>query len=249
MDAPSERLHKVMARAGVASRRVSEKMILAGRVSVNGQVVDTPGLLVHPQEDRISVDGVEISSPVHVYYALHKPVGYISTARDDRQRPKVTDLVPRHPRVFPVGRLDRDTSGLLLLTNDGRLTHALTHPRYEVPKVYLVGTRTPLTARMLKTLSGGVMLTDGYAKPDWVELLHNGEVRICIHLGKKRIVRRMFAQIGASVMRLHRESIAQLSLDGLGTSEWRHLRESEVEALYRCSGVSREPGHSGCGQD
>lgn len=237
----NQRLAKLMAAAGVASRRAAEKMIEDGLVSVNGQIVTRPGTVVDPSRDAILVKGKPLEIEPLVYYALHKPAGYISTASDERSRKKVVDLVPHRPRVYPVGRLDRDTSGLMLLTNDGRLAYALTHPRYEVPRVYLATVRGDIDASVRSQLEQGLMLDDGLAWADKAWVLERGDVskiRLQIHLGRNRIVRRMLSHLGRPVIELHRESIGPLRLGDLRPGSFRRLAQAEVSALYNSAGIS-----------
>ncbi len=238
----AERLHKFMARSGIASRRASEEMIAQGRVKVNGTVVTTPGSIVSSDHDIIEVDGRRVHPDPLVYYLLNKPPGYVSSARDERARQTVTGLVPGTPRVFPVGRLDKDTSGLILLTNDGDLAYALTHPKFEVAKKYLARVRGAADQQVLDQLLRGVTLDDGMARADGAWLVESGpesSVRVQIHEGRKRIVRRMFQALGMPVMALSRESIGPLTLGGLSEGRYRRLSPEEVAALYECAGTTR----------
>jgi 23S rRNA pseudouridine2605 synthase len=239
--AEGERLQKVLAAAGVGSRRSCEELIAAGRVHVNGERA-VLGRRVRPGQDRIEVDGIPVSvDPDLVYYLLNKPPGVVSTVRDPQGRPTVTSLVPSEPRVFPVGRLDADSEGLIVLTNDGELTHRLTHPKYGVKKEYLVqvdGDPKPSTLRRLRE---GVQLEDGPTMPAQVSRLGPGTLRITIHEGRKRQVRRMGSAVGHPVLRLVRTAIGPLRTGGLKPGEWRRLAAEEVRALERATGPS-QPG-------
>lgn len=228
-----ERLQKVLARAGVASRRVVEDMIVAGRISLNGAVA-TLGDKADPKTDEICVDGVVISTmPDAVTYLLNKPAGIVSTADDPQGRPTVVDLVPAEPRVHPVGRLDFDTEGLLLLTNDGAMTHRLTHPSHGVEKEYLVhveGSPKPGALRMLRE---GVELEDGPTAPAQVALIGDGVIRLTIHEGRNRQVRRMCAAVGHPVIRLVRTRIGPLADRQLQPGSWRTLTSTEILDLQK----------------
>ena len=230
----AERIQKVLARAGVASRRAAEQMIRAGRVSVNGQVVEVPGTPVDPEHDVLAVDGRTVAEPGRRrYFLLNKPRGYVSTAHDERGRPTVVDLVPGGGRLYPVGRLDADSEGLLLLTDDGDLAYALTHPRFEVPKEYHVLVPGPLSADDLERLRKGVELEEGRTAPAVVEVLSQqpGQTWLClvIRQGWKRQVRRMLAAIGQPVQRLIRVGLGGLSLDSLPVGAVRRLSPADVE--------------------
>ncbi len=232
------RLQKYLAEAGIASRRASEELILAGRVRVNGEVVRELGTTVDSSRDRVEVDGQEIRPEPKIYVLLYKPRGYVTTARDPQGRRKVTDLVAgAGGRVFPVGRLDYDSEGLLLLTNDGELAYRLTHPRFHVPKTYhVVLDRSPGPAA-LRAIARGVELDDGLTAPAGVRLVRRdgGEalVEMTIHEGRKRQVRRMWAALGFEVQRLKRVRMAGLELGGLEPGRWRHLRTTEVRELRK----------------
>lgn len=232
------RLHKYLAEAGVASRRACEELILAGRVRVNGRVVHELGTTVDGFQDRVEVDGREVRPEAKVYVLLYKPRGYVTTARDPQGRRKVTDLVAgAGGRVFPVGRLDYDSEGLLLLTNDGDLAYRLTHPRFHVPKTYrVVLDRTPGPAA-LGAIERGVRLEDGPTAPAEIRLLggDGGEalVEMTIHEGRKRQVRRMWAALGFEVKRLKRVRMAGLELGRLEPGGWRHLQPSELQSLRK----------------
>lgn len=228
-----ERLQKVLAAAGIASRRQCEIYIADGRITVDGEVAEL-GRRVDPGHARIELDGVPVSvAPGLVHYLLNKPTGVVSTASDPRGRPTVVSLVPDEPRVFPVGRLDMDTEGLLLVTNNGELTHRLTHPSYEVPKEYLASVSGRITPRALQQLRHGVELEDGMTAPATVSNPAPGLLRIVIHEGRNRQVRRMVAAVGCDVDRLVRTRIGPITDQHLRPGQWRHLTTDEVRALER----------------
>jgi 23S rRNA pseudouridine2605 synthase len=234
-----ERLQKVLARAGLGSRRVCEEFVADGRVTVNGEVA-VLGRRVDVEHDAVALDGVPVVVRDDlVYYLLNKPVGYVSTASDPEGRPTVVELVPPAPRVFPVGRLDYDTEGLLLLTNDGDLTHLLTHPRFGVVKTYLAeveGEPTPATVRALRE---GVELDDGMTAPARVAVVQRhgatSAVELGIHEGRNRQVRRMCDAVGHPVIRLVRTRIGPLRDGSLKPGTWRALTPAEVRALYEAA--------------
>jgi 23S rRNA pseudouridine2605 synthase len=225
------RLQKVLARAGFGSRRASEELIAAGRVTVNGEVAEL-GRRVDLERDEVAVDGVAVSvRPGLVHYLLNKPAGVVSTADDPQGRPKVVDLVPDDPRVFPVGRLDADSEGLLLLTNDGDLTHRLTHPRFGVEKEYVARVDGSPSRQVLRRLREGVELDDGPTAPAKVALLSPSVLRITIHEGRNRQVRRMCESVGHPVVRLVRTRIGPLVDRKLAPGQWRELTPTEVRSL------------------
>jgi 23S rRNA pseudouridine2605 synthase len=231
------RLGKHLAHAGVASRRAAEALIAEGRVTVDGQTVTDPARAVTGGE-AIAVDGRALAGmPERVVYAVHKPAGVVSTARDPRGRPTVVSLVPgRGARLYPVGRLDADTTGLILLTNDGALAHELTHPRYEVPKTYRARVAGGAVGeRALRALREGVELDDGPTAPARVRRLGAHELELTIHEGRKRQVRRMCEAVGHRVLELHRVAFGPLRLAGLAPGSHRRLTEAEVERLRRAS--------------
>lgn len=236
------RVQKVLARAGFGSRRACEELIEAGRVRVNGEVV-TLGARVDPTRDRLEVDGVPVGvRPDLVHYLLNKPVGVVTTADDPQGRPTVVELVPREPRVFPVGRLDVDTEGLLLLTNDGDLAHRLTHPSFGVEKEYLAQVEGQPSRGALRALREGVELDDGRTAPAKVSSPQPGMLRLVIHEGRNRQVRRMCEAVGHPVVRLVRTRIGPLTDPNLRPGEWRPLTPEEVRALERATAppASRE---------
>jgi 23S rRNA pseudouridine2605 synthase len=228
------RLNAYLARAGVASRRGAEELIRAGRVRVNGEVAGL-ATFVEPR-DTVEVDGNSIEPEPLTYVLLHKPAGVVTTARDPRGRPTVVGLVGHERRVVPVGRLDADTTGALLLTNDGPLAHRLMHPRYEVDKVYEAEVEGEPSDQALAQLAEGVELDDGRTSPAKVDRLSSSHLELTIHEGKKHQVKRMLQAVGHPVRRLHRSRYAGLTLDGLAPGEWRELTPDEV-AMLRAPGA------------
>ena len=231
------RLHKYIADQGVASRRAAEAMIAAGRVTVNGRVVTEMGMKIDPGRDSVRVDGEPLGSrPRLRYILLHKPAGYICSAHDERGRRTVLDLLSGvNERVYPVGRLDYDTSGLLLLTNDGDLTHHLLHPSHQVEKTYLALVEKCPEQATLEHLRRGVKLSDGITAPAKARLLRRQTdgalVEISIHEGRNRQVKRMFEAVGCPVKHLKRIRLAFLDVKQLALGEWRELSLDEVNRL------------------
>jgi 23S rRNA pseudouridine2605 synthase len=228
-----ERLQKVLARAGLGSRRAIEILISEGRVSVNGEVAEL-GRRVRAAADKVEVDGVRVGvAPGLVHYLLNKPAGVVTTAADTHGRPVVVDLVPSDPRVFPVGRLDVDTEGLLLLTNDGDLAHRLTHPSFGVEKEYLAHVEGKPSRGAVRRLREGVDLDDGRTAPARVSLVEPDVLRITIHEGRNRQVRRMCEAVGHPVTRLVRTRIGPLTDIRLRPGRWRLLTVTELRELER----------------
>jgi 23S rRNA pseudouridine2605 synthase len=223
------RLNAYLARAGVASRRGADELIKAGRVLVNGE----PGQLntFVESRDRVDVDGRRIQLQRLTYILLNKPAGVVTTARDPLRRKTVVELVPSETRVVPVGRLDADTTGALLLTNDGPLAHRLAHPRYGVEKIYEAEVEGEPDDAVLEALRNGVELEDGRTAPARVRRIAASTVELAIHEGRNRQVRRMLEAVGHPVIRLHRRTYAGLTLRGLGPGEWRELEPQEVAKL------------------
>lgn len=230
-DGEGQRLQKVLAAAGLGSRRACEVLIEEERVTVNGEVA-VLGRRVDPETDRIEVDGLRVPvRPGLVTYLLNKPKGVVSTASDPQGRPTVVALVPAEPRVFPVGRLDADTEGLLLLTNDGDLAHRLTHPSFGVDKEYLAQVDGNPSPAVLRRLREGVDLDDGRTAPAKANLVAPGVIGLVIHEGRNRQVRRMCEAVGHPVRRLVRTRIGPLAERRLKPGEWRVLELEEVRAL------------------
>ena len=225
------RLNAFLARAGVASRRRADELIKAGRVTVNG----APGQLntFVESRDRVEVDGRPVALQRLAYVLLNKPAGVVTTARDPQGRPTVVDLVHAESRVVPVGRLDADTTGALLLTNDGPLAHTLAHPRYGVEKVYVADVEGEPDDATLQRLADGIELEDGRTEPARVRRVAPARIELAIHEGRNRQVRRMLDAVGHPVRHLHRSEYAGLTLDGLDPGAWRKLEPSEVERLRR----------------
>jgi 23S rRNA pseudouridine2605 synthase len=252
----AERLQKVLSNAGVASRRAAEEMILSGRISVNGVIVHELGARADPETDEILADGVPVSRAGYRYFMLNKPPGFVTTASDERGRETVLDLVPIGDiRLHPVGRLDAESEGLLLLTNDGNLTSLLTHPRYEVEKEYLAGIDAPLgksaLARLVRGIeSDGERLRAVSAQMAAAPADAAGEaaevpawVLIVLRQGRKREVRRMLAALGRKVVVLRRVRLGPLRLGALGHGAFRELTDPEVLALYAAAHRARQsPG-------
>jgi pseudouridine synthase len=223
------RLNAYLARAGVASRRGAEELIRAGRVRVNGEVA---GLATFVEaSDRVELDGRPLAPQPLAYVLLHKPAGVVTTAHDPHGRPTVVELVGVPQRVVPVGRLDADTTGALLLTNDGALSHRLMHPRYQVDKVYEAEVEGEPDDEALRRLAAGVELEDGPTAPAGVCRLGPSRLELTLHEGRKHQVKRMCAAVGHPVTRLHRPVYAGLTLTGLAAGAWRELTAAEVESL------------------
>lgn len=234
----AERLQKLMAYAGLGSRRANEALIRAGRVRVNGQVA-TLGDKADPEKDVITVDGHPISSHKPIYVMLHKPRGVLSSTEDelDLNRPTVREMVPLTGHLYPVGRLDKPSEGLILLTNDGRLAHRLTHPRYEHEKVYEVVVQGRIADEAIGEWRRGVILDGKITAPANVEVVQENDestrLRVTLREGRKRQIRRIAAAFGHPVQRLIRTHIGPLALGNLGPGKWRHLTAEEIAALKR----------------
>lgn len=239
------RLNKFLSQAGVVSRREADRLIREGRIEVNGQPVLDLGHKIDPEQDVVSVDGRKIrKQDKFIYVILNKPAGYLVTLKDPLGRPLVRDLLPPHlGRLFPVGRLDYESRGLLLLTNDGELTFRLTHPRYEIKKAYLVKVSGEPNEESLSRLEKGVLLEGRKTAPAQVSLLRHSPktslLRVEIHEGRKREIRRMIEMIGHRVIELERIEFAGLTLRGLKPGQWRYLRAGEVRKLKQ---AVRRPG-------
>ncbi len=227
------RLAKYLAHAGVASRRASETIVADGRVTVDGQTVTDPARDVDDSR-TVAVDGRRVRTAGHarVVYVLHKPAGVVSTASDPQGRPTVVSLVPSRERLYPVGRLDFDTTGLLLLTNDGDLAHRLTHPSFEVPRTYRARVaNAPVNEPAMRSLRDGVELEDGVTAPAKVRRISSNHIELTIHEGRKRQVKRMFEAVGHPVRALERVAFGPLRLGSLQPGEYRALSAAEIERL------------------
>ena len=226
------RLAKYLAHAGVASRRAAEQLVFAGRVTVGGEVVRDPARDVG-EPDAIAVDGRGVAlERRHVVFALNKPAGYVSTAKDPQGRPTVVSLIESRERLYPVGRLDADTTGLLLLTNDGELAHRLTHPSFEVPRTYRARVANPpVHEPALRALRDGVELEDGVTAPAKVRRVSSNQLELTIHEGRKRQVKRMLEAVGHPVRGLERVQFGPLRLGALQEGEFRELKPAEIELL------------------
>lgn len=232
-----ERLQKVIAQAGITSRRKAEQLIVEGKVFVNGKKVTKLGTKVDPQLDEIVVDGIPLEREEPVYYLLYKPVGVISSVSDDRNRKVVVDFIETDKRIFPVGRLDYNTSGLLILTNDGEFANLLMHPKSKIYKTYIAKVEGMISRENIKKLQKGIELEDGKTAPAKVKLKRSDKkkktsiVEISIYEGKNRQVRRMFEAIGHPVLKLKRESYGILDLKGLNAGDYREVKPHEVKLL------------------
>ncbi|NLY43831.1 MAG: rRNA pseudouridine synthase [Clostridiaceae bacterium] len=232
------RLQKYIALSGITSRRKAEELILSGRVKVNNKIVQTLGEKVDINRDRVEVDGKHISIVKHnVYIILNKPVGYVTTVSDQFNRPTVLDLIKDgvKERVYPVGRLDYDTEGLLILTNDGDLTYKITHPRHNIQKVYIAVVEGIPTQKDLDKFRKGMKIDNYFTSPAQIKILQTmggkSKLRITIHEGKNRQVRKMCESIGCPVIRLKRIAIGNISLGDLPSGKWRYLKKHEVNYL------------------
>jgi len=229
------RLAKFLAHGGVASRRKAEEIIAKGLVTVGGEVVTDPARDVGEGDD-VRVNGAPVAAEAREVWAVNKPVGVVSTAREPGSRTPVVDLVETEARLYPVGRLDADSSGLLLLTNDGELANRLTHPRYEVPKAYAVRLKAPIGDRDLERLRSGVELEDGPTSPTQVKRLGKQEIEVVLREGRNRQVRRMLEAVGNEVVALRRVRFGPLALGGLKEGAARRLSDSEIAELREAAG-------------
>lgn len=232
-----ERLQKVIAQAGIASRRKAEKLIAEGKVKVNGKVVTELGTKVDIHKDKIVVDGIPIEREEPVYYLLYKPRSVISSVSDEKNRKVVTDFIPTDKRIFPVGRLDYDTSGVLLLTNDGDFAHMLMHPKYEIEKTYIAKVEGIISKEAMNQLKNGIELEDGKTAPAKVKRLSVNKkkktsiVELTIHEGRNHQVKRMLEAVGHPVIKLKRERFAFLTCEGMNPGDYRMLTPKEVKQL------------------
>ena len=232
------RLNKYLAQCGLGSRRKCDQFIKNGRITINAKIVTTFGTMIDDKNDKISFDGKLVTKENKlIYILLNKPAGYVTTLNDELNRKTVIDLVPTSERIYPVGRLDKDTEGLLLFTNDGDLSYHLTHPKFIIIKKYLVKIDTQFLYNDLKKLEKGVMLDDGITAPCTIEYSNSDNNRksliISIHEGRKRQVRRMFKSLNYTVVQLKRICFANLTLNDLSIGKWRHLTKSEIKQLKK----------------
>lgn len=243
---PLVRLQKFISAAGVCSRRSGEKLIRAGRVQVNGRVVDALGAKVDPEQDRVAVDGIPVAPEQEmVYIALHKPKGYVTSCHHPGKR-IVLELVDVPARVFPVGRLDKDSTGLLLLTNDGRLHHRLSHPSFDHEKEYDVTVERPISDGALQRMARGLPILNTRTRPAEVTRVSEKRFRIVLKEGRNRQIRRMVGRVGNEVARLARIRFAGIRLGTLPEGAWRHLDDHEVRNLLDsiATGNNRSPGQA-----
>jgi len=236
------RLNKYIAQSGICSRRSADVLIQSGSVTVNGIPVQKLGTLVDETKDQVAVDGKNVSLGVkHLYILLNKPPGYLSTVKDSFHRPTVLDLVGKEKKVFPVGRLDLDTEGVLLLTNDGELTYRLTHPKFEIKKTYLVTVEGEMDIKILEEYKRGIKLEDGVTVTGEGKIIKAGSRESIFELtlkeGRKREIKRMCLQAGLKVLHLVRLKFAHLTAKGLKIGQWRHLTENEVTRLKKLGGL------------
>lgn len=230
------RINKFMAECGVASRRACDEMILEGRVKVNGKKIDTPGLEINEFNDAVTLDGRRITLVSKKYYImLHKPKGYVTTVKDDKGRKTVMELIKIRSRLYPVGRLDYDTEGLLLLTNDGQLAYALTHPSHEVPKTYIAKIKGKISDTEVRQLRKGVEIDGRMTLPAVVKIIETDDefsrVEVTIKEGRNHQIKKMFEVVGKEVVFLKRTAIGPLKLGGLGRGEYKNLTSKEIEIL------------------
>ena len=236
-----ERLQKFLAQNGIASRRKCEEYILQGKVKVNGNVVTQLGTQIDPEKDEIKFlnELVKNTNAKHIYILLNKPIGYVTTVKDQFNRETVMDLIDIKERLVPVGRLDMYTSGALILTNDGNFVYKITHPKHEITKTYNVTLKGKITKDEVENLKAGVVIDDYKTKPAKVRILKIDEekdisrVEIIIHEGKNRQVRKMCEAIGKKVLALHRSKIGDIGVQNLKIGKWRYLTESEVKKLLK----------------
>ena len=230
------RINKFMAECGVASRRACDEMILEGRVKVNGKKIDTPGLEINEFNDAVTLDGRRITLVSKKYYImLHKPKGYVTTVKDDKGRKTVMELIKIRSRLYPVGRLDYDTEGLLLLTNDGQLAYALTHPSHEVPKTYIAKIKGKISDTEVRQLRKGVEIDGKMTLPAVVKIIETDDefsrVEVTIKEGRNHQIKKMFEVVGKEVVFLKRTAIGPLKLGGLGRGEYKNHTSKEIEIL------------------
>ena len=239
-----ERLQRVLAQRGVASRRASETLITEGRVKVNGHVVTELGTRVHPNKDQITVDGKTIGRQKPRYLVLNKPPGFITTTNDERSRWTVMDLIGVQERVYPIGRLDRETQGLLLFTNDGEVANRVMHPRYRLAKEYHVITDKRPSDGQLQELRDGILIEESLVVPDEVRLLRESRegitIKLVLHEGMFHVVRRMMDKVRIEVVKLRRHRVGPISVTGIPIGAWRDLTPGELETLFEAIGLTSE---------
>ncbi len=232
------RLNKFLASCGIASRRKCDELIFAGKVKVNGEIIKTPAFKIDPEKDEVSVNEDIVKLPKKIYIALNKPEGVLCSLKDDFGRTLITDLIPEiKERIFPVGRLDFNSEGLILLTNDGELSNRLIHPKYKVEKTYHVLIKGNIDRDSLERLSNGIELDGKKTQPSKIRILDMGKkttfIEIKIKEGKKRQIRRMLKEVGYEVKKLRRVKFGPIKLGRLKKGEWRYLTKKEVENLYK----------------
>jgi len=223
------RLAKFLAEAGVASRRKAEELILSGKVKVSGQIVKDVATKVSPASLEVKVNNQPVILEEKVYYLVNKPVGYLSSASDPHHQDTVTNLVPKEPRVFPVGRLDKESQGLMILTNDGELAYQLTHPKFEVKKIYLVKVNKKIEKDLVEKMLQGLRLTEGKARADKVTIKSARELEIIIHQGWKRQIRRMLEKLGYETLRLERIAEGKIKLGRLAPGKYKILSRKDFD--------------------
>lgn len=242
MDNYTIRLNKHLANLGICSRRDVKLFLKQHRVTVNGERAKEPGIRIDPLKDDIRLDGEKIKPPILVYYLLNKPKGIISTTSDEYGRKNVTALIPTKERIYPVGRLDKDTTGLLLLTNDGTLTNLLTHPKYHVDKVYRLEINGTVNQAQMRALRNGVLLDDGITAPAQVTVLKTNNtasfLEMTIHEGRNRQIRRMCETVGIDLTALQRVSFGPLRVAGLAEGKYRRLSEKELSELKKAAKIT-----------
>ena len=241
METNTQRLDKYLSRLGICSRRNVGKLLKEKNVMVNGTPATEPGLRIDPGKDAINLDGKRIKTPRLVYYLVNKPKGIVSTVSDEMGRTNVTALIPAAERIFPVGRLDKDTTGLLLLTNDGELTNLLTHPRYQVHKVYRLKIKGKINQPQLRSLRNGVRLHDGKTAPAEVSIVKEGYsfsyLEITLHEGKNRQIRRMCEAVRINLLELSRIQFGPISIGTIKEGAYRELTDAEVDDLRKTAAV------------
>ncbi len=243
MEPKTVRLDKYLSNAGVVSRRGIKLLLKKEMLTVNGKRVTESGTRIDPVKDQVLLNGKRVTKPGFVYYLLNKPIGYISTTADEFARGNVVSLIDTNQRIYPIGRLDKDTHGLLLLTNDGELTHKLTHPKFHVPKVYRLIIKGTLSQQQIRALQTGVLLKDGITLPAEVQLLSekNGQsmLLITLHEGRNRQIRRMCESLEIELLDLERISFGPIKLGKIPTGEYRELAKNEVEQLRKAVSTPR----------